>query len=325
MAIRAATHAGSWYSDDAQTLNDQLSVWLTKVPSASILEDGTLFEPPMQTCKAIIAPHAGYAYSGPAAAWAYKTINTIGIRRVFLLGPSHHVYLDGCALSACPEYATPIGNLPLDRAVIDELSATGKFTLMDIQTDEDEHSMEMHLPYIRKIFEGKDIAIVPILIGAISATKEDTYGKLLSPYLLREDTIFIVSSDFCHWGTRFSYTRYYPSGIGGDAIRLDRKNTSQISKDHPIYRSISDLDHEGMEILAKISATSTVHQDFGKYLARTGNTICGRHPIGVLVAAIESLVDRTKSELKWVRYEQSSPCEGIKDSSVSYASAYVVV
>jgi AmmeMemoRadiSam system protein B len=91
------------------------------------------------------------------------------------LGPSHHVYLDGCALSKCTEYTTPLGALPLDRssmlllltsityfffrshelfAAIEELKRTGKFSEMNLGTDEDEHSIEMHLPYVRKMFEG---------------------------------------------------------------------------------------------------------------------------------------------------------------------------
>lgn len=91
---------------------------------------------------------------------------------MFILGPSHHLYLDGCALSSCSEYETPIGNLPLDRAsmsilrafflsslicvlAIDTLKATRKFSTLSIDADEAEHSLEMHLPYVRKIFEGQ--------------------------------------------------------------------------------------------------------------------------------------------------------------------------
>ena len=87
---------------------------------------------------------------------------------------------------------------------------------MDIQTDEDEHSIEMHLPYVRKIFEGYkvtymckkasltavvrlDISVVPILVGAIDKDKEVAFGQLLAPYLSREDTFCVISSDFCHW------------------------------------------------------------------------------------------------------------------------------
>ena len=152
---------------------------------------------------------------------------------MFILGPSHHVYLNGCALSTCTEYHTPLGKLPLDRSskrfshtcticadlgvAIEELYSTGEFSDMDIKTDEDEHSIEMHLPYVRKIFEGyspsvlsrkegswivrasMDVAIVPILVGAIDKEKEVKYGALLAPFLARQDTFCVISSDFCHW------------------------------------------------------------------------------------------------------------------------------
>ena len=72
------------------------------------------------------------------------------------------------------------------------------------------------------------------------------------------------------------------------------------------------------------SNTSQAHRDFSDYLARTKNTICGRHPIGVLLGALTELEKEGRSvEIKWVRYEQSSKCFNIGDSSVSYASAYV--
>jgi len=214
----------------------------------------------------------------------------------------------------------------VDEKTCDELRATGKFTDMDRSTDEDEHSIEMHLPYIRKVFENADIKIIPILVGAISREKEAAFGQILSPYFLQEDTFFVVSSDFCHWGTRFSYTHYYPSPLPVQSVALNRKNVSAISDAFPIHMSISELDHEAMAILAGLSQTSNVHEAFASYLGRTRNTICGRHPIGVLIAALESLSQRSETlALKWVHYEQSSPCMTIQDSSVSYASAYVVL
>lgn len=70
---------------------------------------------------------------------------------MFLLGPSHHHYLSGCALSQCDEYLTPMGALPLDKATISELQKTGQFEKMSRSVDEAEHSMEMHLPYIHAV------------------------------------------------------------------------------------------------------------------------------------------------------------------------------
>ncbi|KAH9175276.1 UPF0103-domain-containing protein [Lactarius sanguifluus] len=323
MSVRRATHADSWYTADSNDLNNELSKWLDAVSSSSA------YSPPIANCKAIIAPHAGYSYSGPTAAWAYKSISTAGIKRVFVLGPSHHVYLDGCALSKCVEYATPIGSLPLDRPTIDELNNTGQFSQMELGTDEDEHSIEMHLPYIRKVFEGKDISIVPILVGAIDEKKEAAFGRILAPYLASEDTFFVISSDFCHWGTRFSYTFYLPQSPDGPTIpiRLSRSTTSPHDlSTFPIHESISALDHEAMELLTLPPSTAhQAHVFFADYLTRTKNTICGRHPIGVLLGALAALQEEhAKSpHLRWVKYEQSSRCFTIKDSSVSYASAYV--
>ncbi|KAJ6610045.1 MEMO1 family [Mycena sp. CBHHK59/15] len=299
--LRDASHAGDWYTADAKELDAELSGWLDLVESTE--------EPcPVKGCKAIIAPHAGYAYSGPAAAWAYKSIDTTGIKRVFILGPSHHIYLDGCALSGCKAYATPIGNLPLDLDTIQELQATGKFERLSIKADEDEHSLEMHLPYVRKMFEGKDISIVPIVVGAISQEVEAEFGTILAPYLAREDTFCVVSSDFCHWGTRFSYTYYYPEPAPSTtpAVRLSRSLPPAAT--HAIH------------------AAAGAHAAFAQYLAQTKNTICGRHPIGVLLGALAQLErgdEPRVATVKWVRYEQSSACETIRDSSVSYASAWV--
>ncbi|KAI0335318.1 UPF0103-domain-containing protein [Cubamyces sp. BRFM 1775] len=324
MSSRQASHADSWYTGDAARLDRELSGWLDAV-NPSPEED---YSPPVVGTKAIIAPHAGYSYSGRAAAWAYKAIDTTGIKRVFVLGPSHHVYLDGCALTRCTQYETPIGALPIDVETTRELKNTGQFSEMDLQTDEDEHSIEMHLPYVRKVFEGKDISIVPILVGAINYDKEVAYGRLLASYLARDDTIFVVSSDFCHWGLRFQYTFYYPHPPPSSVppIRLSRANPSPASlEEHPIHASISALDHEAMELLTMPPFTaSQAHHEFAEYLAKTKNTICGRHPIGVLLGALTALEHDGKApKLKWVRYEQSSQCKTIKDSSVSYASAFV--
>lgn len=75
----------------------------------------------------------------------------VNSKRVFLLGPSHHHYLTKAALSRCTHYATPIGDLKVDRATTSELYKTGVFEWMSQRVDEEEHSLEMHLPYIYKM------------------------------------------------------------------------------------------------------------------------------------------------------------------------------
>ncbi|CAO1628993.1 unnamed protein product [Parajaminaea phylloscopi] len=319
LPVRRASHAGSWYTDDGAELNGQLDHWLETVASA---------EPVLGRRKAIIAPHAGYSYSGPTAAYAYKQIpeRSDEIRRVFLLGPSHHYYLDGCALSNCSEYATPIGSLPVDRQLTQELYATGEFEYMSRKTDEDEHSLEMHAPYIRKVFH-PEITLVPILVGSISTSTEAHYGALLAPYLADPANFFVISSDFCHWGSRFSYTFYRPSP-SANPLHLSSRNAP--NKDTPIHQSIRDLDHEGMDcIVVDGPSGKTARQsrdDFAAYLRRTKNTICGRHPIGVLLGAMAHLEEDgavRETRCRFTQYQQSSACLSVRDSSVSYASAIV--
>ncbi|TKY85447.1 hypothetical protein EX895_005609 [Sporisorium graminicola] len=338
---RAASHAGSWYTDDADELDASLSDWLEDVDANSLPKPLSVcqrsFAPdalplPVPASRAIIGPHAGFSYSGPAAAYAYRTIDTSSVSTVFILGPSHHVYLDGCAVSACEQYTTPLGNLPINRKVTDDLKATGKFSVMSQTEDEDEHSIEMHLPYIYKVFEGKQVQIVPILVGAINTSKESEYGMLLAPYLADPSNFFVVSSDFCHWGLRFRYTHYRPSG-SSLATQLSNRSPPSLLETKPIHQSIRELDETGIlaitypwtDAAGEGKTAEQARLAFAQYLSSTKNTVCGRHPIGVLLAALAELEKShdVKSECRFTRYEQSSQCFTPQDSSVSYASAFV--
>ncbi|KAI8594708.1 MEMO1 family [Dissophora ornata] len=322
MSVREPTHAGSWYSSNSHELHSQLAGWLTKAGEAS--PDGDPL--PIEGLRAIIAPHAGYSYSGPAAGYAYKCIQPDLFKRVFILGPSHHVYLSGCAISKCSKYTTPLGDLTIDQEVNKALEKTGKFGFMSQETDEDEHSIEMHLPYVHKVFEAHldKVKIVPILVGALTESTEKQYGKLLAPFLHDPENLFIVSSDFCHWGQRFSYT-YYADNDGTVTQSLAQLPSGTGRKHSPsspkISESIEKLDREGME---KIEEQN--HSSFCRYLSRTKNTICGRHPIGVLMSALETIkaTDETYvTRTRFVHYAQSSSALSTSDSSVSYASAFI--
>lgn len=141
VVCREASHAGSWYSASGSQLNAQLEGWLSKAEST------------IKPARAIIAPHAGYTYCGGCAAYAYKQIDPSVTRRVFILGPSHHVPLSRCALSPAEIYRTPLYDLRIDHKVYADLWKTGLFERMSLQTDEDEHSIEMHLPYTAKAME----------------------------------------------------------------------------------------------------------------------------------------------------------------------------
>ena len=87
--------------------------------------------------------HAGYSYSGKTAAFGYVDVDPDAVETVFLLGPSHHVYLEGCALSKASVYRTPVGDITVDVDLCNELAGSGKFKRMSIDVDQDEHSLEM--------------------------------------------------------------------------------------------------------------------------------------------------------------------------------------
>ncbi|CAG9790561.1 unnamed protein product [Diatraea saccharalis] len=287
-------------------LSRQLDLWLSKAD----LTHGP--------ARAIIAPHAGYSYCGACAAFAYRQISPVVVKRIFILGPSHHVRLGGCALSSLDKYQTPLYDLTIDKqideiglirrisaAVYAELEATRQFEWMDTQTDEEEHSIEMHLPYIAKVMEEykTGFTIIPILVGSLTPEKEAKYGAILAPYLADPQNLVVISSDFCHWGQRFRYT-------WRDSSRGD------------IHQSIEWLDKQGMNIIEKMDPRA-----FTDYLNKYGNTICGRHPIGVLlqsIARLQSQPDSPRMSLKFLKYAQSSQCMSMHDSSVSYASASLV-
>jgi len=167
MVVRRATHSGSWYTSNGQELSRELDHWLQKA--------GPVEKP----ARAIIGPHAGYRYCGACAAHAYSQIDPTNVKRVFILGPSHHYRLNGCAVSDCTKYATPLYDLTVDREISEELRSTGSFEVMSLDTDEAEHSIEMHLPYIAKMMAPKknEFTVVPILVGSISADKEAKYGQ----------------------------------------------------------------------------------------------------------------------------------------------------
>jgi MEMO1 family protein len=227
-------------------------------------------------------------------------------KRVFLLGPSHHFYLTGCALSRFAYYSTPMGDLELDQDVMAKLYETKKFDMMKTETDEDEHSMELHLPYIYKILP--KATLVPILVGNTSPETEVEFGQILLPFVKDPENVFVISSDFAHWGLRFSYTNYLD-----DEMRILRAS-DKVNK--PIWKSIDKIDRMTMEAIK-----TGEHEEFWKSLRKTGNTVCGRHPIGIIMAALESL----DSRFQFIQYTRSSDCVKVSDSSVSYVSAYAVV
>jgi AmmeMemoRadiSam system protein B len=214
--------------------------------------------------------------------------------------------------------------LALDHATLAELEATKAFDSLSAFHDEQEHSLEMHLPFIYKVlfdaFGKREFPpLVPLLVGSTGVEAERKFGRILAPYLADEGTFFVISSDFCHWGTRFRYTYYLPKT--GPAI-TSLKATPKTGA--PISDSIERVDRQCMD-----ACETGSHVAWTKVLEETGNTVCGRHPIGVMMAAVEEWRGKEtaregKGAFRFVRYERSSLVSRITDSSVSYCSAVAI-
>eukprot|EP01061_Rhynchopus_euleeides_P010672 TRINITY_DN20196_c0_g1_i1.p1 TRINITY_DN20196_c0_g1~~TRINITY_DN20196_c0_g1_i1.p1 ORF type:complete len:308 (+),score=54.19 TRINITY_DN20196_c0_g1_i1:61-984(+) len=303
---RVASHAGSWYSGDGGELSGEISALIGRNLVDTALSGRKLGA----VAKAVIAPHAGLSYSGKTASHAYAKFaqSLSGVKRVFVLGPCHCEYFEDIRVSSFEVFAGPIHDLSVDQDINEDLIAKGakqglSVKYLNQQTDVDEHSIELQMPFLSYVLKSvqPDTKVVPIVVGQLDAASAKRYGKLLAPYYQDPDTRFVVSSDFCHWGSRFRYTYHY-----------DKKTYPHIGD------AVIAMDHEGMRLIEAQDVTG-----FDTYLETTRNTICGRVPIGILMEAMADA--NVRQNIDFVHYSQSSKCNSPADSSVSYAAAVVTM
>lgn len=147
--------------------------------------------------KGIIAPHAGYVYSGPIAASAYAHLMPLRdkISRVVLIGPAHRVSVPSLAAPSVEAFATPLGRVPVDRDTVERLSTKPQVIVSD-EAHRIEHSLEVHLPFLQVVLG--EFSIVPLVVGDATA---DEVMKVLSELWGGEETLIVISSDLSHFLT----------------------------------------------------------------------------------------------------------------------------
>ena len=284
---RKPSHADSWYPNDPTTLKQALQ--------SAMAATKPLSNPAI---RGVIGPHAGYAYCSPTLAWSYTGIDPKRYKRVMLLGPSHYKPFKGCLVSSFDQYNTPLGPLPIDKDAAKSIQSMKGFAQMSPKDDLIEHSLEMHTPFIKHIFSDSDIKIVPIMVGFMDNSMHREFAESLKPYFEDRSTLWVISSDFCHWGLDFDYTPYNKA-------------------DGPIYKSIEKLDRLGMDAIE-----SNVPEKFETYIEETGNTICGSHPISIFMCGMQNTKHKLKTQ--FTHYEQSEQIVSSTQSSVSYAAGVTV-
>ncbi|MEJ2385021.1 MAG: AmmeMemoRadiSam system protein B [Xanthomonadales bacterium] len=174
--------AGSFYPSDPGVLR-------TAVESLLAAASGWRGAAP----RALVAPHAGYIYSGPVAASAYAALGPFRdrYRRVVLVGPAHRAPVRGIALPDAAVFETPLGPVPLDRAVMKSLDDAE--VCHDDRAHRLEHSLEVQLPFLQVVLDG--FSLVPLLVGAATP---DAVARVIEP-LWRPETLVVVSSDLSHY------------------------------------------------------------------------------------------------------------------------------
>lgn len=181
--LRRAAVAGSFYPASAQSLRRMVADFLAAAPAR---------EQPGPS--AIIVPHAGYVYSGPVAAQGFASVQNAKsrFRRAVVVGPSHFVRFRGIAAPSHAAFATPLGEMPVDRQAIDAL-ADADCVVIDDDPHAPDHALEVELPFLQTIFG--DLPIVPLLFGVTSA---GAVAAAIAP-VWADDTLLVVSSDLSHY------------------------------------------------------------------------------------------------------------------------------
>lgn len=145
--------------------------------------------------KAIVAPHAGYIYSGPIAASIYALIAPARrtIKRVVLLGPTHRVAIQGMALPGVDAFATPLGNVAIDKEAVAKLAIL-PFVGVSAEAHRLEHSLEVHLPFLQKVID--DFTLTPLAVGRANA---EQVAQVIDLLWGGDETLIVVSSDMSHY------------------------------------------------------------------------------------------------------------------------------
>ncbi len=244
--VRPPAVAGTFYPADARRLQEMVARFLQTAvsPTASL--------PP---AKAIIAPHAGYIYSGPIAAAAYAQLRPLRgqIRRVVLLGPAHTLYVHGLAASSAAAFATPLGEVAIDGTAVQQLLALPQVRLLDAAHSR-EHGLEVHLPFLQLTLGG-DFRLIPLVVGdalpeEVTAVLDQVWGG--------SETLIVISSDLSHYlpyelarrvdeQTAVAIEQLDPNGLGENSAcgRLPICGLLPLAQQHGLRAYRLDLRNSG--------------------------------------------------------------------------------
>jgi len=286
--IKSSSIAGRWHTTNKNELTQQIDKLLQNAPVKKSCDNPLM----------LIVPHAGYQYSGEVAASGYRTLGTssgssINPDIIIIIGPSHYEQFHGCAVLFSDYIETPLGKVKLNRKIAGELANDPLFA-ENRTAFEREHSVEIQLPFIRRIFGDRmtdKISMVPLLAGELNNDDVKQAASKLASVLRGTRPLIIVSSDFTHYGPNFGYIPF--------------KYTGSSTAD-----KISGLDSGAIDYILKNDLPG-----FTRYTDKSGITICGKNPIRITLALpVDNPV------INKIMYDTSGNVTGDYKNSVSYAS-----
>ena len=279
--VRPATQAGRFYDGNPQSLSHEVDSFLALHANDKQYDH----------VAALIVPHAGYYFSGNVAATAYMSLpKDKQYKRIFLLGPSHHEWLDAASVNTEADYyETPLGQVKVDREITLLLTsnADSVFSYQPKAHDR-EHCLEVQLPFLQRRF--KEVPpIVPIIISTNDFRKLKQIAEALKPYFTDEN-LFIVSSDFSH----------YPSYE--DACQVDAK-TGKAVESGDVGQFIAALESNAKSGIRNLATSA-----------------CGELAIATLMLMMDS-----RYEVKHLLYQNSGDIDDHDHSRVVGYHAFAVL
>jgi MEMO1 family protein len=206
-SVRPPAVAGTFYPDSPDELAETVTALLAEARAAA--------PPAARVPKAVIAPHAGYIYSGPIAGSAFATLAPVAatIRKVVLLGPAHRVPVRGLALPEAMGFATPLGVVPID---VEGARAVARLPQVRVQpgAHAPEHSLEVELPFLQVLLG--EWAVLPLVVG--DASPEEV-AEVLERVWGDDETALVISSDLSHY-LPYETARQVDRGTADEILRL---------------------------------------------------------------------------------------------------------
>lgn len=189
--VRPSPIAGLWYSDNPKTLQRSIDGYLDKAKLPDLSGDVI----------AVIAPHAGHRYSGPVAGYAFATLRGRTPDLVAVISPMHQAYSQPLITSSHEAYATPLGEIPIDKSAVDELDKSLRadigIGLSPVAFDR-EHSLEIELPFLQRAL-ASEFKLLPVMVRAQDPHTSQGLGKALANLLRDKNFVLVASTDLSHF------------------------------------------------------------------------------------------------------------------------------